>query len=74
MAYVLPYLELDYIADLFDMERHWNNTTKRNDELSAVELGLFKQRLGFTSNNFNVTNQRGSRHRMLASFSLSLST
>ncbi len=58
LAYVLPYLELDYIADLFDMERHWDNTTKRNDELSAVELGLFKQRLGFTSNNFNVTNQR----------------
>ncbi len=58
LAYILPYLELDYIADVFDMEKHWNDETKRNEELSETELFLFKQRMGFTSNNFKVTNQR----------------
>ena len=58
LAYILPYLELDYIADIFDMERDWNDTTNRKDELSAAELEVFKQRMGFTSNNFSVTNER----------------
>ena len=58
LAYILPYLELNYIADIFDMERDWNDTTNRKDELSAAELEIFKQRMGFTSNNFSVTNKR----------------
>ena len=58
LAYILPYLELDYIADIFDMELDWNDTTKRNDELSDVQLELFKQRMGFKTNRFNVTNKR----------------
>ena len=58
LAYILPYLELDYIANIFDMESDWNDTTNRKDELSEAELAIFKQRMGFTNNNFHVTNQR----------------
>ena len=58
LAYILPYLELNYIADIFDMESDWNDTTNRKDELSEAELEVFKQRMGFSSNNFSVTNQR----------------
>ncbi|MEC8337152.1 MAG: DUF1559 domain-containing protein, partial [Planctomycetota bacterium] len=58
LAYILPYLELDYISDIFDMELNWNDETRRNDELSAEQLAIFMARMGAKSSRYKVTNER----------------
>ena len=58
LAYILPFLELDYISDIFDMELDWDDETRRNDELSAEELANFMTRMGATRSSYKVTNER----------------